>query len=68
MKEINFQYNTSDEGLYIHLLTMFFLDEEVFDYDCRCYEYMYHIHNLNIYRMSYSTFHFILKTYSEYNN
>ena len=72
VKEINFQYNTSDEGLYIHLCTIHYsiLQETLFyDYGCRCYEYMYYIAlNLNIRRISYPILHFVLKTYSTYNN
>ena len=69
VKEINFQYNTSDEGFYIHLFTINYFDVEdalFYDYGCRCYDYRRHIYSLSIFRMSHSTLHFLLRTYSKY--
>ena len=59
-KEINFQYNTSDEGFYVFLL---YTNSKNIEYN-RCHDYIYN-YDLNIRHLSLSIFHFNLRTYSK---
>lgn len=75
-KEINFQYDASDEGFYNHFLSIYyFYIEDQLIYDryilyprCRCRDYSSHIaYALGIRIMSLSAQTFILQTYSKYS-
>ena len=68
--EIDFRYNSSDEGLYIHLLYTYYIDieDELRYNDCRCYGYRSHVSvSLDIFETSFPVFYFNLKTYSKYS-
>lgn len=73
--QINYQYNASDEGYYIHLLYIFSSDvyfelqHHRFPFQCWCSYTGHYIHaiSLNINRLSFPSFHFILRTYSKCN-
>ena len=67
VKEINYQYNPSDEGFYIPLLSIDYLYIYYTILDvCYCRSYRYFVaYDLDIRYLSFTTLPFILRTYSE---
>ena len=68
VKEINYQYNPSDEGFYIPLLSIYNYDiYRALRYNacyCRSYRYFVALH-LDISYLSFTTLPFILRTYGK---
>lgn len=76
-KEMNYQYNTADEGFYDHLhyvysqYVYYAQDYYFFLPSCLCYSgrfYSYVGHSLNIQYLSLQSSYFILRTYSKHQN
>lgn len=68
VKEINYQYNPSDEGFYIPLLSInYYYIYRALRYVCSyCRSYQYFVaYNLYIPYLSFTTLPFILRTYSK---
>ena len=69
LKEINFQYNVSDEGFYIYqpyILYYYIEDELRYYYGYRCYDHSDYALDLNQLYISFTTLPFVLKTYSKH--
>ena len=67
VKEINYQYNASDEGFYIPLLSIdYYYIYRALRYVCYCGSYrLFVVYDLGISYLSFTTLPFILRTYSK---
>ena len=69
LKEINFQYNVSDEGFYIYqpyIIIVYIEDVLHYRYHyCNRYDHSDYVWDLNLLYLSFTTLPIILKTYSK---